>query len=56
MSALSIVELFAGTRPDGSPVSEQMQVKIHEDNSCELVRSPAFIQGIASGDVIKLNK
>lgn len=56
MSALSIIELFAGTNPNGEPVVEQLQVKINEDDSCELVKSPVFIKGIASGDVIKLNR
>ena len=55
MSALNIIELFAGTRPDGSPVVEKLPVQIQEDDSCQLVKSPAFIKGIASGDVIKLD-
>ncbi len=56
MSALSVVELFAGYQPDGTPVVERLPVKVLEDNSCQLVRSPSFVQGIASGDVIKLHK
>jgi len=56
MSSLSMVEMFAGTRPDGSQVLERLQVKVLEDDSCILVRSPAFIKGIARGDMIKLNK
>jgi ribosome-interacting GTPase 1 len=54
MSALQVIELFAGTGPDGQPVVERMQVKVNDDDSCQLVRSPAFIKGIASGDIIKL--
>jgi len=61
MSALAMIELFAGKRPDGSAVVERLQVKViegkgDESDACELVKSPAFVQGIASGDLIKLNK
>lgn len=56
MSALNVIELYAGSRPDGTPVLERLSVKVLEDNSCQLVRSPAFVKGIASGDVIKLDK
>ena len=55
MSALNVIELFAGNRPDGSPVVERIPVKVLEDDSCQLVKSPSFIKGIASGDVIKMN-
>lgn len=53
-SALSHIELFAGIGPEGAPVVERLQVQVNENNECQLVRSPAFIKGIASGDVIKL--
>ncbi|MYM63815.1 DUF4265 domain-containing protein [Pseudomaricurvus sp. HS19] len=53
-SALQVIELFAGTGPDGSPVVERLPVKVLEDDSCQLVKSPAFVQGLASGDVIRL--
>ena len=55
-TALQIIELFAGTNPDGEPVVERMQVRVNEDDSVQLVRSPAFIKGIASGDTIKVNR
>lgn len=55
MTALQVIELFAGTGPDGEPVVERLQVRVNEDDSCQLVRSPAFIKGIASGDTIKVN-
>lgn len=55
MSALQVIELFAGIRPDGEPVVERIPVRVLEDDSCQLVKSPCFVQGIASGDVIKLN-
>lgn len=54
MSALQVIELFAGKDPQGKPVVERLQVKVNDDDTCQLVRSPAFIKGIASGDVIKL--
>lgn len=56
MKALQVIELFAGVGADGEPVVERLQVKINEDDSCLLVRSPAFIKGIASGDTIKLEQ
>ncbi|MFL0811005.1 MAG: DUF4265 domain-containing protein [Agarilytica sp.] len=55
MSELSIVELYAGERPDGSPVAERLQVIDAEDDGVVLLRSPAFIKGLAKGDLIKLN-
>ncbi|WGL15446.1 DUF4265 domain-containing protein [Microbulbifer bruguierae] len=55
-SALQIIELFAGTNPDGEPVVERLQVRVNEDDSVQLVRSPAFIKGIASGDTIKVDR
>lgn len=55
MSALQVIEIFAGYQPDGAPVVERLPVNVLEDNSCQLVKSPCFVQGIASGDVIKLN-
>lgn len=52
--ALSHIELMAGIGPEGAPVVERLQVQVNEKNECQLVRSPAFVKGIASGDVIKL--
>lgn len=54
MNALQAIELFAGLGPDGKPVVERLGVRVNEDDSCQLVKSPAFIKGIASGDTIKL--
>jgi Domain of unknown function (DUF4265) len=56
MSALSHIELIAGIGPNGAPVVERLQVQVNEQNECQLVRSPAFVKGIASGDVIKLGE
>lgn len=53
MQALQVIELYAGTRPDGQAVVEQLRVKINEDNTVTLVNSPAFVQGIARGDTIR---
>lgn len=55
-NALQVIELFAGIGADGQPVAERLQVIVREDDSCQLVKSPAFVKGIASGDVIKLEK
>jgi len=56
MNALQVIELFAGLGPDGNPVAERLSVRVNEDDSCQLVKSPAFIKGIASGDTIKLEQ
>ncbi|GLS28267.1 DUF4265 domain-containing protein [Marinibactrum halimedae] len=54
MQALQVIELFAGHRPDGQPVVERLQVQVLDDDSCRLVKSPVFVKGVASGDVVKL--
>lgn len=56
MTGLSVIELFAGTQPDGNSVVERLQVLEQEDDAFILVKSPAFIKGIVRGDKIKLNK
>ncbi|MDO3388702.1 DUF4265 domain-containing protein [Gilvimarinus sp. SDUM040013] len=53
MESLQAIELFAGIRPDGQPMVERLSVKALPDNTLQLVRSPAFVKGLASGDVIK---
>ncbi|GAB1265624.1 DUF4265 domain-containing protein [Aurantivibrio infirmus] len=55
MQALQVIELVAGYDPQGQAVIERLQIKITDDDACQLVKSPAFIKGIASGDVIKLD-
>jgi len=55
MQALEVIELIAGYDPEGKAIIERLQVKVTAENGCELVKSPAFIKGIASGDVIKLD-
>jgi hypothetical protein len=54
MNALQVIEIFAGKGADGQPVVERLQVRINADDSCQLVRSPAFVKGIASGDTVRL--
>jgi len=54
-SALQVIELFAGNDPQGQPVVERLSVKHNEDeDSFQLVKSPAFIRGLASGDIVQL--
>lgn len=53
MDSLHAIELFAGLKPDGHPMVERLPVKVLPDNTVQLVRSPAFVKGLASGDVIK---
>lgn len=52
--ALRTIELFAGTRPDGQPIVEQLPAREQKSGELQLVRSPAFAQGIASGDCVRL--
>ncbi len=54
MAALQIIELYAGKDPNGQSVVERLQVRQQEDDSLQLVKSPAFIRGLASGDIIQL--
>lgn len=54
VSALQVIELFAGNDPQGKPVVERLSVRQNDDDSFQLVKSPAFIKGLASGDVVKM--
>lgn len=54
MQALEVIELFAGLDAQGQAIVERMPVRISDDDSCQLVKSPAFVKGIASGDTVKL--
>ena len=53
MKALQVIELFAGLGAKGQPIVEKLQVRELEDGQMQLVQSPAFVKGLASGDVIK---
>lgn len=55
MQSLQAIEMLAGYDPEGKPVVERLQVKVTPEDNCQLVRSPAFIRGLASGDIIKLD-
>lgn len=55
MNALETVELFAGIDAQGKPFVEKVPMQVLSDGTMQLVRSPAFIKGIASGDVIRCN-
>lgn len=55
MSELQVINLFAGRKPDGENVVEQIRVVKIEAGNYRLVQSPAFIQGLASGDEIRYN-
>ena len=54
VSALQVIELFAGNDPHGKPIVERLSVKQNDDDSFQLVKSPAFIKGLASGDTVKM--
>ena len=53
MNDLSVIDLYAGKRPDGQDVVEHIRVSKTENDSYRLVQSPAFVPGLASGDEIK---
>ena len=53
MSELQVITLFAGKRPDGQDVVEQVRVVNLESGNYRLIQSPAFVHGLASGDEIK---
>lgn len=55
MQALQEIQMFAGNDASGQPFVEQLQVKVDDKGLCQLVKSPAFIKGLAAGDVIALN-
>ncbi len=53
MKALQVIELFAGLGAKGQPIVEKLQVRELDNGQLQLVQSPAFVKGLASGDVIK---
>lgn len=50
----SIIDLFAGERPDGQAVYEKIVVRGHPPGELVLMHSPAFVPGLARGDRIRL--
>ncbi|MCR6650314.1 MAG: DUF4265 domain-containing protein [Cellvibrionaceae bacterium] len=56
MQTAQVIELFAGRNPEGQPVVERIPVEINDQNECRLVRSPAFVKGLARGDLIRVNQ
>ncbi|WP_045856156.1 DUF4265 domain-containing protein [Teredinibacter purpureus] len=50
------IALFAGAKPDGKPVIETLAAIEIEPNQFQLEKSPAFVRGIARGDVIAVEK
>lgn len=55
MQALKEIQMFAGNDASGQPFVERLQVKMDDQGLCQLVKSPAFVKGLASGDIIQLN-
>lgn len=55
MNSLHIIELLAGYDSADKPVVERLQVRTTQDGHYQLVRSPAFVRGLASGDIIKVD-
>lgn len=48
-----IIQLYAGTRPDGEPVVEKVAVRENDDGSYLMLHSPAFVRGLARGDSLE---
>lgn len=55
MSEPQYIEMLAGVDAQGSPIIEKIPVHINDQNECELAHSPAFVKGVARGDLLKLN-
>lgn len=53
MSSLQMVEIFAGLDANHQPIAEKLPVRVNEDGSLQLVKSPVFLKGLASGDSIR---
>ncbi len=53
MNELHVINLFAGKQADGQNVVEQVRVAKTGENSYRLVKSPAFVHGLAAGDEIE---
>jgi Domain of unknown function (DUF4265) len=53
MKALQVIELFAGMGAKGNPIVEKLRVRELDNGHLQLVQSPAFVKGLASGDVIR---
>jgi len=53
MKALQVIELFAGIGANGKPIVEKLPVRELDTGELQLVQSPAFAKGLASGDVLK---
>lgn len=56
MNDVQTIEMLAGCNAQGTPVLEKVPVQIDDKGNCQLKKSPAFIKGIASGDIIRLNE
>ncbi len=56
MNDIKVINLFAGKQPDGQSVVEQVRVVPTENDRFRLVQSPAFVQGLASGDEIRYDE
>lgn len=55
MSSLQVIELFAGHDPAGQPIVEKLQVETNDKAQAKLLASPAFVKGLARGDLIRFN-
>jgi hypothetical protein len=55
MSSVNVIEIYAGIGPEGQPVAEQIAAEVRKDKAYQLMRSPAFVKGLASGDIISLD-
>jgi len=51
-----IIELIAGSDANGVPVVEKLPMELKDQGEHRLIQSPAFVRGLARGDVIKVDK
>lgn len=50
----SIIQLYAGIRPDGEQVYEKVAARLEGDNRYRVLHSPGFVHGLARGDAFTL--
>jgi Domain of unknown function (DUF4265) len=49
------IEIFAGNDAQGRPFVERMEVAADDQGCYQLLKSPAFVKGLARGDLIQLD-
>ena len=55
-STPTTIELLAGRTGEGKAIVERLPVSIEPNDTCRLLRSPAFAAGAARDDVLTINR